>query len=160
MTKLAQLIAIQEGGWHLVNGVLVGKPGTIPFDRNNPLDLRHSPHSRHTEHEAEGNIVGNEVRDASGRLVGPDDIGMIDTVENGWSDGERQLETYKSRLVFRDPVTGASVPDHYMTLRDAIYSWAPPSENDSARYLQDVIEGFGGLVDADTELSRVLEIPA
>lgn len=131
MTKLAQLIAKEEGFF---------RSGTLPRRDNNPGDLRHSPHSQHSSD--------------------PNTIGLIDTAADGWSDLERQLQIDAGRLVFRDPVTGASVPDHYMTLRDAIYSWAPPTENDSARYLQDIIDGFGGLVDADTELSRVLEIPA
>lgn len=76
-SKLAQLISINEGGWRLVNGCLVGVPGTIPFDRNNPGDLRHSPHSTHPN--------------------GPDDIGTIDTLEHGWEDLERQLGLYASR---------------------------------------------------------------
>ena len=55
----------------------------------------------------------------------------------------------------------ARVPLHAFTLRDAIYSWAPPTDgNDSARYLADVVAGFGGVVDADTPLSEVLEIAA
>jgi hypothetical protein len=126
MTKLAQRITIQEGGWHLVNGELVGRPGTIPFERNNPGDLRHSPHSTHDPDD-------------------PDGIGTIDTLANGIADLERQLVLYSERG---------------MTLREAIYSWAPPSENDSAAYLANVIAGFEGQVDADTPLCTVLDIMA
>lgn len=61
-TKLARLIAQEEG---------FGIPGSIPTRRNNPGDLRHSPHSQHP---------GD-----------PNAIGTIDTVEHGWEDLERQL---------------------------------------------------------------------
>lgn len=74
-TKLAQLIAHNEGGWRLENWVLVPVPGTTPFVRNNPGDLRHSPHSSH---------VG----------IGSNDIGIIDTLEHGWEDLERQLRIF------------------------------------------------------------------
>jgi hypothetical protein len=47
-----------------------------------------------------------------------------------------------------------------MTLGAAISSYAPPSENDTANYLQHVIEGFGGSVTADTPLTEVLRIAA
>jgi len=50
----------------------------------------------------------------------PDAIGRIDTVEHGWEDLERQLRIDAGRG---------------MTLRQAIYSWAPPSENDTESYL-------------------------
>lgn len=116
MTKLALLIARREGFFEL---------GSIPQRRNNPGDLRHSPHSEHPE--------------------GANDIGTIDTVEHGWEDEERQLQLYA---------------DRGMTLKQAIYEWAPPSENDSEGYLRFVLDGFGGVVDADTPLSRVLEIKA
>lgn len=74
---------------------------------------------------------------------GPDDIGTIDTAADGWADLERQLRLYAHRG---------------MTLRQAIYEFAPPNENDSARYLRNVLEGFGGAVTADTLMSVVLEI--
>jgi hypothetical protein len=76
---------------------------------------------------------------------GVDAIGEIDSDADGWADLERQLQLDAGRG---------------LTLAGAIYSWAPPSENDSARYLSDVIAGFGGRVDPDTPLSRVLEIQA
>ena len=68
MTRLAQLIAKEEG---------FGIPGAIPTVRNNPGDLRHSPHSSHP---------GD-----------PNAVGTIDTVEHGWEDLERQLQIYAQR---------------------------------------------------------------
>jgi hypothetical protein len=75
----------------------------------------------------------------------PNAIGDIDTVADGWADLERQLQIDASRG---------------MTLQGAIYSWAPPSENDTAKYLADVLAGFAGEVSADTPLTDVLEIQA
>jgi len=69
MSKLAQLIA-QEEGFYV--------PGTIPYDRNNPGDLRHSPHSFHPPGD-------------------PDGIGQIDTIADGWADLERQLQLFAGR---------------------------------------------------------------
>lgn len=117
-TRLAQLIAREEG---------FGRAGVLPTIRRNPGDLRHSPHSSHSG-------------------IGPDDIGIIDTVEHGWEDLERQLLLYAGRG---------------LTLRQAIYAWAPPSDgNDTARYLRDVVAGFYGLVGPETSLRTVLAIPA
>ena len=117
MTKLAILIAREEGFF---------KTGALPARRHNPGDLRHSPHSAH---------VG----------IGPNDIGIIDSVSDGWADLERQLQLFASRG---------------MTLEMAIYEFAPPTENDTARYLADVLEGFDGAVTADMPLKQVLEISA
>jgi hypothetical protein len=58
----------------------------------------------------------------------PNAIGQIDTVADGWSDLERQLTLYAERG---------------MTLQQAIYEFAPPTENDSARYLAYVCDGLG-----------------
>lgn len=58
----------------------------------------------------------------------PNGIGVIDTPEDGWADLERQLTIYA---------------EHGMTLRAAIYAFAPPSENDSERYLNFVCDGLG-----------------
>lgn len=132
MTKLARLIAEQEGFF---------VPGTLPRRDNNPGDLRHSPHSSHDP-------------------GAPEAIGHIDTEADGWSDLERQLDLYAGRLVCQDPVTAAPVPAHYMNLRDAVYEFAPPNENNSAAYLEFVLNGFGGVVDENTPLMRVLEIQA
>lgn len=141
MTKLAQLITLEEGGWKLFNGKLVIVPGTLPARDNNPGDLRHSPHSQHP---------GD-----------PNAIGVIDTLADGIADLERQLQMDAVKYVSHDPVTGLPVtPPRLMQLRDAIYSWAPPNENNSASYLEFVVNGFGGRVSTDTPLSAVLEIPA
>lgn len=75
----------------------------------------------------------------------PDAIGAIDTDADGWADLDRQLRMYAERG---------------LTLQQAIYEWAPPTENDTERYLAFVVNGFGGMVDADAPLSSVLEIPA
>lgn len=117
VTKLAQLIAREEGFF---------RSGSLPQRRNNPGDLRHSPNSSHSGIDA-------------------DAIGIIDSVEYGWADLERQLQLYAARGV---------------TLQQAIYLWAPPGENDTASYLNDVLAGFGGIVSPDTPLIRVLEIMA
>lgn len=96
--------------------------------------VRHNPgdlrHSPHSQHPG-----GAKHRD---------DIGTIDTDAHGWEDLERQL--------LLDAARG-------LTLRQAIYEWAPPSDhNDTARYLSDVVAGFGGKVDADTRLSEILHL--
>jgi hypothetical protein len=117
MTKLAQLIATEEGFF---------KAGTLPRRDNNPGDLRHSPHSEHP--------------------TDPNAIGVIDSPADGWDDLERQLQLDAGRS---------------LTLQQAIYEWAPPSDgNDTAAYLAFVVNGFGGAVDADTPLWQVLEIQA
>lgn len=59
---------------------------------------------------------------------GPDDIGIIDSDADGWADLERQLQLYAERG---------------LSLRDAIYEFAPPSENDSERYLNFICSGLG-----------------
>ncbi len=117
-TRLAQLIAREEG---------FGRAGVLPTIRKNPGDLRHSPHSSHSG-------------------IKPDDIGIIDTVEHGWADLERQLQLDSARG---------------WTLAQAIYAWAPTSDgNVPMRYLHDVVVGFAGLVGPDTLLRDVLRIPA
>ena len=69
MSKLAEVLARREGFY---------VAGSIPQVRNNPIDLRHSPHSTHPADD-------------------PDGIGYIDTIEHGWADAERQLMLYASR---------------------------------------------------------------
>lgn len=44
-----------------------------------------------------------------------------------------------------------------MTLAQAIYDWAPPSENNSAAYLAYIVKGLG--VSSDTPLTDALQIP-
>jgi hypothetical protein len=76
----------------------------------------------------------------------PNAIGYIDDDADGLADLERQLRIFA---------------DRGCTLQQTIYTWAPVGDNnDSARYLADVIAGFGGVVDAETPLASVLEIQA
>jgi len=77
----------------------------------------------------------------------PNAIGEIDTVADGWADLERQLQLDA---------------DRGLTLSQAIYEWAPPSDgNDTARYLVDVMAGFPpGSVGPGTPLSQVLHFPS
>ena len=80
---------------------------------------------------------------------GANDIAIEDSVVDGWADEERQLRLYAARG---------------LTLGDAIYEWAPPSDgNDTAGYLAFVIAGlnappYNANVNAATPLSEVLEI--
>lgn len=69
----------------------------------------------------------------------PDGIGQIDTVADGWADLERQLHLYANRG---------------LTLEQAIYEFAPPTENDSAAYLAFVCQGLG--CDASTPVIQAL----
>jgi len=57
----------------------------------------------------------------------PNAIGQIDTPADGWADLERQLDLYALRG---------------MTLEEAIYEFAPPTENDTAEYLAYVCSGL------------------
>lgn len=68
-------------------------------------------------------------------------IGQIDTDADGWADLERQLQLYA---------------DRQMTLRAAIYAFAPPEENDSERYLQFICNGLG--LSPDTPVSEALKL--
>lgn len=74
--------------------------------------------------------------------VAGDPIGRIDTDADGWADLERQLQLFA---------------DHSMTLRAAIYTYAPPAENDSERYLNFVCAGLG--CSPDTPVAEALKIP-
>ncbi len=71
----------------------------------------------------------------------PNGIGLIDTAEHGWADLERQLRIYA---------------DHSMTLRAAIYAFAPPQENDSERYLEFVCTGLN--CTPDTPVAEALKV--
>jgi hypothetical protein len=57
----------------------------------------------------------------------PNAIGQIDNPADGWADLERQLQLYGERG---------------LTLEQAIYDFAPPSENNSAEYLAYVCSGL------------------
>ena len=73
----------------------------------------------------------------------PNAIGRIDSDADGWDDLERQLRLDASRG---------------MTLRQAIYSWAPPTENDTESYLAFALDGLGEGATEDTPLTEVLTI--
>jgi len=72
----------------------------------------------------------------------PDAIGAIDSAADGWADLVRQLDLYAARD---------------LTVSQAIYEWAPPSENNTAQYLAYVVGGLG--CTSDTPLSEALTIP-
>lgn len=115
-TRLAQLIAKEEG---------FGIPGAIPTVRRNPGDLLHCPHCSH-----EG--------------IGPNDVGIIDTIEHGWADLERQLTMYAMRG---------------MTIHSMIWDdYAPPPENDSGAYVAALCAGLK--LPPDTLVSNALKVPA
>lgn len=114
MSKLAKLIAQEEG---------FGIANAVPTRDNNPGDLRHSPHS---SHDGEGS----------------NDIGIIDTPDDGWTDLERQLQLYADRGI---------------TLREAIYAFAPPTENNSEQYLNFICNGLG--LTPDATVAEALKIP-
>lgn len=54
----------------------------------------------------------------------PDAIGQIDNDADGWQDLHDQLERYVGRK---------------FTLRQAVYEYAPPTENNTAQYLSFVL---------------------
>ena len=124
--------------WSEIEGF--GKPGKVPTRDHNPGDLRHSPHSQHP---------GD-----------PNAIGVIDNDEHGYEDQERQAEIYASRIITIDPETKEPCPPRHMTIKDAVYTIAPPNENNTVNYLDFMVSGFGGRVDAETPLARALEIMA
>jgi hypothetical protein len=68
-------------------------------------------------------------------------IGSFDTADEGWAALERQLNLYAQRG---------------LTLREAIYEFAPPTENDSEQYLEYVCAGLA--VPDTTLVSEALEI--
>lgn len=115
MAKLFQLMSKFEG---------FGIAGTVPTRNNNPLDLRHSPHSDH--------LPGN-----------PDGIGIIDTLEHGIEDGERQLRLFAERG---------------FTIREMIMIFAPSNENNTPEYLNFICSNLN--LPPETLVSIALEIPA
>lgn len=93
---------------------------------------RHNPldlrHSPHSSHAGEG----------------PNDIGEIDNDADGWNDAERQLELWAERG---------------LTIERMVFGpLAPPTENDSAEYVQFLCDGLG--LPATTPLTEALKIPA
>lgn len=65
-----------------------------------------------------------------------------DSAADGWADLQRQLNLFAQRG---------------LTLQEAIYTYAPPTENDSAAYLKFVCDGLG--CTADTPVAQALAIP-
>lgn len=132
MTKLALCIAKNEGYF---------VPGTMPNKRNNPGDLRHSPHSTHLDPNK------------------PDDIGTIDTPAHGWEDLERQLLIYSRRTITTDPQTHRPCSPRLMNLSDLAYTYAPPADNNpTSAYLDSLCKGLG--IAATTSVAVALLIPA
>ena len=74
--------------------------------------------------------------------TGSDPVGEIDTTENGWADLERQLQLYAQRG---------------LTLREAIYEFAPPIENNSEQYLEFICSGLN--LPATYTVAEALKIP-
>ncbi len=72
-----------------------------------------------------------------------DDVGTIDTDAHGWEDLERQLRIYAKQG---------------LTLRQMITVYAPPSENDTERYLLVITVGLR--MSPDTLVSEALKIQA
>lgn len=73
----------------------------------------------------------------------PEAVGTIDSDAHGWEDLERQLRLFAERD---------------LTLEEVVYKYAPPSENNSAKYLADICAGLG--VGPKTSMVDVLKIPA
>lgn len=71
----------------------------------------------------------------------PNAIGKIGTVDEGWADLERQLQLYGHRG---------------LTLREAVYEFAPPTENNSEAYLNFICRGLG--CQPDILVSEALKI--
>lgn len=74
--------------------------------------------------------------------IDPNAIGQEPTVDAGWADLERQLQLYA---------------DRNMTLRAAIYAFAPPTENDSETYLANVCAELH--CTPDTLVADALKVP-
>lgn len=72
---------------------------------------------------------------------GPSPVGWFATDDEGWAALERQLQLFA---------------DRQMTLRAAIYTFAPPAQNDSEGYLNFICTGLG--CTPDTPVSKALEI--
>jgi hypothetical protein len=109
----------------------------IPKERNNPLDLRYAGQ------------IGGWWYDPKGRKPpgGPPDpvdapIAWFETLEHGIAAGYRQL--------------WLCIAQGY-TLEGLIYNWAPPSQNNSAEYLENV-SGWTGIKPGGVLLA-LLELP-
>ena len=78
---------------------------------------------------------------ASHEGEGSNDIGIEPDDATGWADLERQLQLFANRQ---------------MTLRAAIYAFAPPNENNTEDYLNFLCQDLG--CTPDTPVAQVLEI--
>ncbi len=108
-----------------------------------PGDLRHSPNCQHTvfcafREDADGEITDGPhkgkfyknplvIHPVTKEIIGPDDVGLIDTLEHGQQDLDRQLQLIAARMITVDPVTHLPVTPRKPTVRDCIYTWAPLS---------------------------------
>jgi len=84
-----------------------------------------------------GNIRDNGTN-WQGRIGGDGAYVIFDTPENGIRAMTRVLMSYQARGID--------------TVREIIYTWAPPSENNTAAYMQAVASAMG--VDPDTIITR------
>src|SRR5208282_4855431 len=71
----------------------------------------------------------------------PDGIASFKTVAEGWAALDRQLSLYAERG---------------LTLQQAVYRFAPPSENDSTAYLQFICKGLN--CPAQTPMAAVIKV--
>lgn len=71
----------------------------------------------------------------------PNDIGQIDTPEHGWEDLERQLVIFAERG---------------LTLKQLVDIYAPPNENNTAKYLAFICTGLG--LDSDCTVTDALTL--
>jgi len=124
MSKLAQLIAHNEG---------FGIAGAIPTLRNNPGDLKHSPHSSHPPDD-------------------PNGIGHIDTIEHGWEDLERQLGLFAA-----GGLTLLEMVNLYLGFaKDAPLDASIVDGNNRVPYLETICKGLG--VDSGCSVKEALAL--
>jgi hypothetical protein len=127
MTKLADLIASYPVGDSLLAKDIAAEEG-YGIAGDVPTRNNNPGDLRHSPHSAHS-------------PTDPNGIGQIDTPADGWADLEEQLERYAARG---------------LTLQQAIYEFAPPSENNSAAYLNFVCAGLG--CSPDTLVSTALTL--
>ena len=90
------------------------------------------------------NLNPGDIEHAPGEMHNTSSpIGSFSTVEEGWAALERQLQLFA---------------DRGLTVAEAIYTFAPPTENNSAAYLAYVISELPGC-SSDTLVSDALKIP-
>lgn len=121
-TRFVQLCAEMEG---------YGKPDAIPTIDNNPMDLRHSPHSQHSP-------------------GAPNAIGKIDFIVNGWADAERQAELWAER--------GLTLAQAIQEQTGWTAEAGDVDGNHMQEYLSFVALGLG--MEESTPMVEVLRVPA